>query len=264
MESRDNTGRIDKQVLLKYLRGELSPDEAWKVEKAMLDDPFLAEAMEGLETASKEGSLEEDLDDLERAIRVRTEKTRKITGFTYVRAAAVLLVLAVITYVVVEFAHRVMPRNEIAIQKIARPDTAASPAYNESGKAVAEENNKPASPTGSHSPKQNEKKYTPPVLENKQLKVDSISSKANENLAESKPLTSAESGAGQARQEIADLEKSAAGPEGTNVKTEISLPASRELNEKPDELSISNELSGEKDKSVQALGAGKTDDAHAK
>ena len=49
MENKDN---ISREILVRYLKGDLPDEEAWKVEKAMQEDPFLAEAMEGLELAT--------------------------------------------------------------------------------------------------------------------------------------------------------------------------------------------------------------------
>lgn len=85
-----------KYDIEKYLRGELSPAEMHALEKEALDDPFLAEALEGLEQAGGADNFLQDLHRLNRKVhdraRHRKDKTIKIWGWTAGMAAAVLLV----------------------------------------------------------------------------------------------------------------------------------------------------------------------------
>ena len=88
-----------KHDIERYLRGELSAAEMHALEKAALNDPFLAEALEGIEHAGRENFLY-DLHSIKRSVRDRVySKSRKkgkvinIWGWTTAIAATVLLIV---------------------------------------------------------------------------------------------------------------------------------------------------------------------------
>lgn len=88
--------RNRKHDIEKYLRGELSPAEMHALEKEALNDPFLAEALEGVEQAGADNFLY-DLHRLNRSVhhrshRNRKTKTIKMWGWTAGIAATVLLI----------------------------------------------------------------------------------------------------------------------------------------------------------------------------
>jgi TonB family protein len=72
----------------KYRKGELSPSEMHKLEKRALSDPFLSDALEGIETISNQ-DLSNDLKDLSE--RIRKEKKNIFTPLRI--AAGIFLVL---------------------------------------------------------------------------------------------------------------------------------------------------------------------------
>ena len=79
-----------------YFSGRLLPAQMHAMEKAALDDPFLAEAMEGYAEMKKE-SWEKELPEARRQIENRqTEKkvTPIINIFKWWKAAAAVLVIA--------------------------------------------------------------------------------------------------------------------------------------------------------------------------
>jgi CarboxypepD_reg-like domain/Gram-negative bacterial TonB protein C-terminal len=84
----------------KYHQGLLSPADMHAMEKAALDDPFLADAMEGYMEAGT--TLQSDLDDLKKRLAQRTEEKTKIiplggsgkSSFPFMRAAVMIGVLA--------------------------------------------------------------------------------------------------------------------------------------------------------------------------
>ncbi len=84
-----------KDDIDRYLRGELSPEEMHALEKAALDDPFLSEALEGIENAGRNNFLF-DLHRLDYAVHERTRKKKgkhiQMWGWTVGVAATVLLV----------------------------------------------------------------------------------------------------------------------------------------------------------------------------
>jgi flagellar basal body-associated protein FliL len=103
----------------KYQKGLLSPAEMHAMEKAALEDPFLADAMEGYTDAGT--SLQADLSDLRNRLAQRTEEKTKVipigstgkSSFPWMRAAIMIGVLTgagVLAY----FLMFNEPKNEIA------------------------------------------------------------------------------------------------------------------------------------------------------
>jgi len=96
----------EKDALRKYLQGELSPEEAHRIEKLILNDPFYQEALDGMETLEGE-ELEYDLKDLSQKIRRRTLSSKKGRSFNFYRIAAAILLLAAFSYVIVYTTSRI-------------------------------------------------------------------------------------------------------------------------------------------------------------
>ena len=103
----------------KYQKGLLSPAEMHAMEKAALEDPFLADAMEGYADAG--ANLQADLSDLRNRLAQRTEEKTKVipigaagkSSFPWMRAAIMIGVLTgagVLAY----FLMFNEPKNEIA------------------------------------------------------------------------------------------------------------------------------------------------------
>lgn len=86
-----------KHDIEKYLRGELSAAEMHALERAALNDPFLAEALEGVEHAGGADNFLHDLHKLNKSVHQRSHKrkhkTLQIWGWTTAAAATLLLVL---------------------------------------------------------------------------------------------------------------------------------------------------------------------------
>lgn len=83
----------------KYHKGLLSPKEMHDMEKAALDDPFLADALEGYAVSGVNVSA--DIADLKSRLAERTEKAKVIplnagghSGIPWLRAAAMFIILA--------------------------------------------------------------------------------------------------------------------------------------------------------------------------
>lgn len=95
---------IDQQALLDYLNNQLAGSELHDVEKALVDDPFLQDAMEGLQQMSPI-QLQHHVDNLHRDLqkqvakkKVRKNKRRfKDQPWLYL-AVMVFLLLVVICY----------------------------------------------------------------------------------------------------------------------------------------------------------------------
>ncbi len=93
-----------KHDIDKYLRGEMTPAEMNALEKKALQDPFLADALEGAQQLSP-GDFAKDLNHLQHALNTRIQK-RSIGWIWFGRIAAGLLLLAVSTYVIVLISNR--------------------------------------------------------------------------------------------------------------------------------------------------------------
>lgn len=75
----------------KYLKGELSAREMHRLERAALEDPFLADAIEGL-SQYPPAPLANDLDDLQSRLAARVSKKKRPIGWIKMAVAIVLLV----------------------------------------------------------------------------------------------------------------------------------------------------------------------------
>jgi len=95
-----NSDYPDKDTLRKYLAGELSPVEAHRIEKLLLEDDFLREALEGLEDLDTV-QAEEDLEALSARIHQRTMPVSSPNRGLYYRIAAAVVLLAGLSYVIV-------------------------------------------------------------------------------------------------------------------------------------------------------------------
>ena len=80
----------------KYLRGELSPKEMHQLEMKALNDPFLAEALEGADSIES-NDFTNDVASINRKIKTKTAKKY----YWPLRIAASLLLLVAVTYLVI-------------------------------------------------------------------------------------------------------------------------------------------------------------------
>jgi hypothetical protein len=117
----------------KYLDGELSDPEMQALEKAALEDPFLADAIEGLEESRKHSvSFESSLADLQKRLSDRIHRKKKDAGVfvlfsKWQTAAAIVLVLGLAVYSITYLNDKTRPADiAISSKKDSRPDSAGS------------------------------------------------------------------------------------------------------------------------------------------
>jgi hypothetical protein len=67
----------DQQTLLNYLQGKLSAQQQHEVEKALLDDEFETEALEGLEGFKDKRTISALVEDLNADLKKKTAKKKK-------------------------------------------------------------------------------------------------------------------------------------------------------------------------------------------
>jgi hypothetical protein len=100
-DNNKNTNQYSAADIQRYLKGEMSAEEMHAIEIAALEDPFLADAIEGFEMAMTEGkeySVNTSLTQLNKQFDTRIEKPAKVQSITQSRwwqfaAAALILVI---------------------------------------------------------------------------------------------------------------------------------------------------------------------------
>ncbi|HTQ65589.1 MAG TPA: carboxypeptidase-like regulatory domain-containing protein [Puia sp.] len=96
-EKEKNIKKYDSPDIEKYLQGKLSPDEMHAIEKSALEDPFLADAIDGIQQSlqkQKDGSFDQDIKELNQRLKERVAAKRKTIPL-WTRAAAAVLILAI-------------------------------------------------------------------------------------------------------------------------------------------------------------------------
>jgi len=112
MKEEKNDIIYSAEYIRKYLNGQLSGPEMQALEKAALEDPFLADAIEGLEEFKNHPvSFESGIADLQKrlALRVGKRDRKKLTAILFSRwqiAASVILVLGTAVFSVVYLGNR--------------------------------------------------------------------------------------------------------------------------------------------------------------
>jgi hypothetical protein len=99
-DNNKNTNHYSAADIKRYLKGEMSSEEMHAIEIAALEDPFLADAIEGFETAmaeGKESSVNTSLAQLNREFNSRIKKPANVQSITQSRwwqfAAAALIII---------------------------------------------------------------------------------------------------------------------------------------------------------------------------
>lgn len=99
----------DSQEILRYASGQMSDEEARRLEARSLADPFLADALEGLEQTADTKRLEQLAYSLNRDLKKRLEKKKRINrwiGFAppawWPWSLLILLLLITIAYLFIQ------------------------------------------------------------------------------------------------------------------------------------------------------------------
>ena len=99
---------IDNQKLMDYLSGKLSTEEKHEVEKWMVDNQFLNEAVEGLQDVNRKKDLEAYVTQLNRQLnqylqqKKNRRESRKIGDIPWTYLAIILILfLIIIAYLVI-------------------------------------------------------------------------------------------------------------------------------------------------------------------
>lgn len=97
---------VDQETLLKYLQGKLTAEEQNSVEKTLVDDPFEADAVEGLQAMQDKQQLPSIVKQLNRDLQKKTSPQQwlfkheaKVESWLLLTIVIILL-LAVISYLI--------------------------------------------------------------------------------------------------------------------------------------------------------------------
>lgn len=120
--------------IARYLQRRMSPQEMHAFEKALMDDPFLADALEGFST-SEAGLAALHLSEIEQRIAGKREQTKVVPLFqkksTWWKAAAVVLV--VITGSILSYSLLQQKETQGTIAQEMRADTTSAPVLQQDG-----------------------------------------------------------------------------------------------------------------------------------
>ncbi|SFE72698.1 TonB family C-terminal domain-containing protein [Chitinophaga sp. CF118] len=125
---------VDPELIRRYLAGELDDKAMHLLEKQALDDPFLAEALDGL--AAYAPDQQTNLEDLNNRLeqRVARKQMRKLPVYYRWTAAAIVLLLAGIGVIKM---WQLPEKHEMAKVIVPQDTTAPAAIMNESGQASA-------------------------------------------------------------------------------------------------------------------------------
>lgn len=136
MATSNNIKNYTAADIEKYHKGQLSPKEMHDMEKAALDDPFLADAMEGYTTPGV--NITADIAALKKRLEERTAQakivslaTSKRKSFPLLRIAAILVIITSAGLLTYKFAfnrkEKPLAKNDMPVQEIIKPaDSSAS------------------------------------------------------------------------------------------------------------------------------------------
>ncbi|GAA4735844.1 hypothetical protein [Flavisolibacter ginsenosidimutans] len=105
---------VDQEELLKYLEGKLSAEEQHELEKNALDDPFEADALDGLQDISNKTKIAALVEDLNRDLKKKTAKKKNLPHRREAKLEPWLLITIIIVLLVVVLGY-------IIIHKLKQP-----------------------------------------------------------------------------------------------------------------------------------------------
>jgi hypothetical protein len=126
MKGEKNNINFSAENIRKYLAGQLSEQEMQALEKAALEDPFLSDAMEGIEESlNHKASFESGVEDLQKRLKERIRKKNRSSGMVLLlskwRIAASVIFILGIAVLTLTYFNRKTRNTEIA--KSARNDS---------------------------------------------------------------------------------------------------------------------------------------------
>ena len=123
-------GVITQEALIAYVRNELSAEEKQELEKLLLQDPFAADALEGLQSSANQSAVVNSLSSLNKKVRQRSglkeRKKLQIHWVTYAWAAVLIGLLVAIGFIMINFLSKT-DKPVAAIDKNEKQEAPATP-----------------------------------------------------------------------------------------------------------------------------------------
>lgn len=219
----------------KYHKGQLSPKEMHDMEKAALDDPFLADAMEGYSTAGI--NISADITDLANRLKEKTSEAKvvplssKRKAFPLLRIAAILILIAgagLLTYqVAFNKKENSLAKNDIPAKEVVKSaDSVVSASQDKKPDKTLPEI-KPQAEAKSNKPDDTYEKNAVAKLQNEKPNAATgiTTDKETVNSASSSPVAGAPARPSELNPQNASVETEKA------TKEDLSKDAARVLNE---------------------------------
>ncbi|MCS3795748.1 carboxypeptidase regulatory-like domain-containing protein [Niastella sp. OAS944] len=142
-DHKEHISQYSAADIQRYVQGKLSAAEMHAMEKAALDDPFLADAIEGYQQAfdeEQENVVTGQIQQLQQQFNARTNRTARVVAFKpfrYWQAAAAAAVVFIITGVWLFSLNKNAPSQQtdvVAIAKTEQPQQQSAPSLADSDK----------------------------------------------------------------------------------------------------------------------------------
>ncbi len=95
--------RISREDILNYLNRKLSEKDRYEFEKSMLEDPFLNDAVEGLQSMEDPEAIGSILDQLDLEVSTRVEKHPPSSSLRWIAGVAAVLVVVITSVLILYF-----------------------------------------------------------------------------------------------------------------------------------------------------------------
>jgi len=95
--------RIFREDILNYLSGKLSDKDRYAFEKKMLEDPFLNDAVEGLQSVEDPEAISSLLDQLDLEIETKSKRSRSSGNSRWITGVAAVLIIVITSVLILYF-----------------------------------------------------------------------------------------------------------------------------------------------------------------
>lgn len=128
MENRNNDIKTyTAEDIARYWQGKMSPQEMHALEAAAMDDPFLADALEGY-SGMQPAVVNADVQELNERLTGRAQNDKKVVPFKWWRVAAILLFLGGASLLTYQLMKQQEPSTQVAKTEAAADTVFALPA----------------------------------------------------------------------------------------------------------------------------------------
>lgn len=112
-EKNNHIEQLNPEIIQAYHSGKLTSSEMHQVEALMLENPFFDEGIEGLQSLDSI-AFESDIQELSDRVDAITDKKKRLFSSIYIKAAAVILFLAIFTALFYYSNQETLPTKELS------------------------------------------------------------------------------------------------------------------------------------------------------